>query len=113
MGFAAQDDAAGARRDALREIERTRRDATEARRDALETQRETNASSANSVKLGDALRADGLIGKEDKNYRLQYENGEFRVNGKTQPDAVREKYRQLLNISAGDKRTSFQFQVNE
>ncbi|MBC7448736.1 MAG: M56 family metallopeptidase [Hymenobacteraceae bacterium] len=68
---------------------------------------------ADSNRLGAELRRDGLIGKDDKQYSVQYENGEFRVNGKTQPADVQTKYRKLLNIPENDKGTNIQLQVNE
>ena len=46
----------------------------------------------------DALRQDGLIGKTDKKYTIGYEDGTFKVNGKAQPDSVKEKYRTLLHV---------------
>ena len=55
----------------------------------------------------DGLDKDGLIDK-DKNYTIQYKNGELTVNGKKQPADVVKKYSSFLN-----GKNDFTIQKNE
>jgi len=55
----------------------------------------------------DGLDKDGLIDK-DKNYTIQYKNGELTVNGKKQPAGVVKKYSSFLN-----GKNDFTIQKNE
>ncbi len=68
---------------------------------------------ADPKRLGDELRRDGLIDPAAKEYRVQYENRQLRINDQVQPEDVREKYRKLLKIPENDADTSLQFQVSE
>jgi beta-lactamase regulating signal transducer with metallopeptidase domain len=56
-----------------------------------------------SGKVRDALRADGLIGKKDKDFLFDLSAAGMTVNGKKQPAATAEKYRQLLGLQKDSK----------
>jgi|GEM_PF-539162 len=66
----------------------------------------------NSTVIGDQLRKDGLIGKDDKSYQLQLNQSGMRVNGQKQPDEVAKKYRTLLNHT-GDQKFNVDISVSE
>ncbi|WP_188547234.1 M56 family metallopeptidase [Hymenobacter qilianensis] len=57
----------------------------------------------NSVDLGNQLRKDGLIGKNDKSYQFQINATSMTVNGKRQSDELAAKYRQLLGEGKNSK----------
>ncbi|WP_165370475.1 M56 family metallopeptidase [Hymenobacter persicinus] len=66
----------------------------------------------NNTVIGDQLRKDGLIGKDDKSYQLQLNQSGMRVNGQKQSDAVAKKYRELLN-HGDDKNFNLNISVSE
>lgn len=108
--------------EAHREMQRSQREAEQAAREAIREAREAEreareadreAHSISSEELGRALRADGLIGKSDKRFRVSYEDGTFRVNGIAQPDAVKKKYRELLGVPENDRGTSIELQFSD
>ncbi len=53
--------------------------------------------------LGNQLRQDGLIGKNDKSYQFQINSTGMTVNGKRQSDELAAKYRQLLGEGKNSK----------
>ncbi|MBC6606557.1 M48 family metalloprotease [Hymenobacter sp. BT188] len=61
------------------------------------------APAINSVDLGNQLRQDGLIGKNDKSYQFQLNATSMTVNGKRQSDELAAKYRQLLGEGKNSK----------
>jgi hypothetical protein len=69
----------------------------------------------NSGKIRDALRKDGLIGKNDKNFQFQLSNDGLKVNGKEQSAETAAKYRKLLDVPAtpakGKGKTSINISV--
>ncbi|GAA3999948.1 hypothetical protein GCM10022408_08690 [Hymenobacter fastidiosus] len=68
--------------------------------------------SVDSGVIGNQLRQDGLIGKEDKSYQLQLNQAGMKVNGQPQPEEVAKKYRALLN-HADDKSFNVNISVSE
>lgn len=69
----------------------------------LRTPQAPRAPSVNSVDLGNQLRQDGLIGKNDKSYQFQLNATSMTVNGKRQSDELAAKYRQLLGEGKNSK----------
>ncbi|GAA3946183.1 M56 family metallopeptidase [Hymenobacter algoricola] len=67
---------------------------------------------ADSNLIGDQLRKDGLIGKDDRAYQLQLNQAGMSVNGQKQPEEVAKKYRELLN-HADDKNFNLNISVSE
>ena len=64
--------------------------------------------------LREALRQDGLIGKDTKGFTVQLNAKGMVVNGEPQPAAVADKYRKLLGDGAtGGKSSSINITVNE
>ena len=55
----------------------------------------------------DGLEKDGLI-KKDAPYKIEHENGVLKINGKTQPESVYNKYRSFL-----EKRKDFTIKKDE
>ena len=103
-----------AHRDALRSAAEARREAAEARREAMrEIERTRRDRATDPANFEDELRRDGLIGKDAKSYTVDYANGELKIDGKTQPTEVKEKYRKMLNIPANDKETIIRFKASK
>ncbi|MCC2546958.1 M56 family metallopeptidase [Hymenobacter sp. BT175] len=72
----------------------------------------TKSVKVNSVSLGDELRKDGLIGRDDKSYSVQLNSTGFTVNGKRQSDELARKYRTLMG-KGDEKSFTMDIVVNE
>jgi bla regulator protein BlaR1 len=62
--------------------------------------------------LRDALRQDGLIGKNDRSFSFQLTDKGGRVNGQALTPAQVARYRQLLDQPASGKGKSSTFNIN-
>ena len=68
--------------------------------------------------LRNYLRADGLIGQNDKSFQFQLSSAGMRVNGKAQPAALADKYRRLFGGTESSRpgqqsKTNIQISVSE
>jgi bla regulator protein BlaR1 len=69
----------------------------------------------NTGKLRAALRQDGLIGKDDRNFSFELNDKGGRVNGQALTPAQLDRYRQLMgqSVSGKGQTSSFRINVNE
>lgn len=102
-------DEAAARREEAREAARAHREEALAERDEVQEHRAEARAHRESVvavsgsgrvsdyrQMLDQMEADGLIDR-DRAFAIAYSNNKLTINGKEQPQAVREKYRSFLD----------------